>query len=163
MHRYALRNDQWAKITDVLPGCEGHVGGDTDDRLFVDAVIYRYRKGIPWRDLPDRYGPWKSTHRRYRRLCECGVFAGIFDMLVRDADNEFMMLDGRSCAPTSTVPAPKKAGQNQAIGRSRGGLTTKIHAVVDAQAREILKVMSKPLSAMGEGWVRSRSYRHRAR
>src|ERR1700736_2611886 len=94
MHRFALRDDQWAKIKDVLPGREGHVGGTApDNRLFVDAVIYRYRTGIPWRDLPDRYGPWKSTHRRYRRWCESGVFAGIFEMLARDADNEFMMLD----------------------------------------------------------------------
>jgi transposase len=73
MHRYALREDQWAKITDVLLGREGHVGGTTpDNRLFVDAVIYRYRTGIPWRDLPDRYGRWKSTHRRYSRWCESG-------------------------------------------------------------------------------------------
>ena len=54
MHRYALRDDQWLKIKDVLPGREGHVGGTAaDNRLFVDAVIYRYRTGIPWRDLPD--------------------------------------------------------------------------------------------------------------
>ena len=53
MHRYALRDDQWDKIKDFLPGREGHVGGTAaDNRLFVDAVIYRYRTGIPWRDLP---------------------------------------------------------------------------------------------------------------
>ena len=57
MHRYALRDDQWEKIKDFLPGREGHVGGTAaDNRLFVDAVIYRYRTGIPWRDLPERYG-----------------------------------------------------------------------------------------------------------
>ena len=60
MHRYALRDDQWDKIKDFLPGREGHVGGTAaDNRLFVDAVIYRYRTGIPWRDLPERYGHWK--------------------------------------------------------------------------------------------------------
>jgi transposase len=94
MHRCALRDDQWQKIKDGLPGREGHVGGTApDNRLFVDAVIYRYRTGIPWRDLPERYGAWKSTHRRYRRWCESGVFAGIFERLARDAGNEFMMLD----------------------------------------------------------------------
>ena len=57
MQRYALRDDQWTKIKDFLPGREGHVGGTApDNRLFVDAVIYRYRTGIPWRDLPERYG-----------------------------------------------------------------------------------------------------------
>jgi len=94
MHRYALRDDQWLRIKDLLPGREGHVGGTApDNRLFVDAVIFRYRTSVPWRDLPERYGHWKSTHRRYRRWCESGVFARVFEMLARDADNEFMMLD----------------------------------------------------------------------
>ena len=94
MHRYALRDDQWLRIKDMLPGREGHVGGTApDNRLFVDAVIFRYRTSIPWRDLPERYGHWKTTHRRYRRWCESGVFTRAFEMLARDADNEFMMLD----------------------------------------------------------------------
>ena len=94
MHRYALRDDQWFRIKDMLPGREGHVGGTApDNRLFVDAVIFRYRTSIPWRDLPERYGHWKTAHRRYRRWCESGVFARVFAMLARDADNEFMMLD----------------------------------------------------------------------
>ena len=64
MHRYALRDDQWARIKDFLPGRVGHVGGTAaDNRLFVDAVVYRYRTGVPWRDLPERYGDWKATHR----------------------------------------------------------------------------------------------------
>ena len=50
MHRYALRDDQWDRIKDFLPGREGHVGGTAaDNRLFVEAVVYRYRTGIPWR------------------------------------------------------------------------------------------------------------------
>src|SRR6266536_3465258 len=57
MRRYALRDDQWDRIKDILPGREGHVGVTAkDDRLFVEAVIYRYRAGIPWRDLPERVG-----------------------------------------------------------------------------------------------------------
>ncbi len=56
MRRYALRDDQWGRIKDFLPGREGHVGGTAaDNRLFVDAVLYRYRAGIPWRDLPERF------------------------------------------------------------------------------------------------------------
>jgi transposase len=133
MHRYALRDDQWARIKDSLPGRKGHVGGTAaDNRLFADAVISRYRTGIPWRDLPERYGQWKPTHRRYRRWCKSGVFACIFETLAADADNEFdNRRDHRSCAPAQRR-RPKKDGDNQAIGRSRGGLTTKIHAVVDA-------------------------------
>ena len=91
MQRYALRDDQWTRIKDFLPGREGHVGGTApDNRMFVDAVIYRYRTGIPWRDLPERYGDWKATHKRFRRWCESGVFARILGALALDADAEYM-------------------------------------------------------------------------
>ena len=57
MRRYALRDDQWERIKDLLPGREGHVGVTArDNRLFVEAVLYRYRAGIPWPDLPERFG-----------------------------------------------------------------------------------------------------------
>ena len=134
MQRYALRDDQWAEIQGFLPGRDGHVGGTApDNRLFVDAIVYRYRTGIPWRDLPERYGKWKPTHKRFRRWCESGVFARFLAILARDPDAEYMSIDYRPlCVHISTVPAPKKDGEDQAIGRSRGGLTTKIHAIVDA-------------------------------
>lgn len=94
MRRYGLRDDQWDRIKDFLPGREGHVGGTAaDNRLFVEAVLYRYRAGIPWRDLPERFGDWKTTHKRLRRWCESGVFERIFKMLSEDCDNEYMMLD----------------------------------------------------------------------
>ena len=86
MERFALRNDQWDRIKNILPGREGHVGGTAEDnRLFVEAVLYRFRT--------DR------CHHRTRSSTQ------------------------RRCA--------KKNGA-QAIGRSRGGLTTKVHALVDA-------------------------------
>ncbi len=94
MRRYGLRDDQWERIKDFLPGREGHVGGTAaDNRLFVEAIIYRYRSGIPWRDLPERFGDWKATHKRFRRWCESGVFERIFKILAADADSEYMMLD----------------------------------------------------------------------
>ena len=68
MHRHALRDDQWERIKDYLPGRPGSVGVTAaNNRLFVEAVLYRYRAGIPWRDLPERFGDWKSTHRRFSR------------------------------------------------------------------------------------------------
>src|SRR5713226_8291748 len=84
MRRYALRDDQWDRIKDFLPGREGHVGGTAaDNRLFVEAVLYRYRAGIPWRDLPERFGGWAKS----------GVFERIFKLLASDHDNEYMMID----------------------------------------------------------------------
>ena len=57
MRRYGLGDDQWERIRDMLPGREGHVGVTAqDNRLFVEAVLYRFRAGIPWRDLPERFG-----------------------------------------------------------------------------------------------------------
>jgi transposase len=62
MNRYALRDDQWERIKDLLPGKPGNVGVTAhDNRRFVEAVLYRYRTGIPWRDLPERFGDWKNT------------------------------------------------------------------------------------------------------
>ena len=132
MQRFGLRDDQWERIKDFLPGREGHVGGTAaDNRLFVDAVLYRYRTGIPWRDLPVRFGDWKIVHQRFSRWAKSGVFERIFKSLASDPDNEYMMIDATIVrAHQHSAGARKKS--SQAIGRSRGGLTTKIHALVDA-------------------------------
>ena len=77
MRRYALRDDQWDRIKDILPGREGHVGGTAaDNRLFVEAVLFRFRAGIPWRDLPERFGDWKIVYQRFNRWAKSGVFEG---------------------------------------------------------------------------------------
>jgi len=94
MRRYGLRDDQWERIQDLLPGRPGHVGVTaTDNRLFVDAVLYRYRAGIPWRDLPERYGPWKAVHMRFTRWAKGGIWAMVFEHLAADADPEYAMID----------------------------------------------------------------------
>ena len=94
MERFALRNDQWDRIKNILPGREGHVGGTAEDnRLFVEAVLYRFRTGSPWRDLPERFGYWKSVHQRFSRWAKSGVFKRIFKLLASDRDNEYMMID----------------------------------------------------------------------
>ena len=60
MTRYELRDDRWERIKDLVPGKLGDVGATgRDNRRFVEAVLYRYRAGIPWRDLPERFGDWK--------------------------------------------------------------------------------------------------------
>ncbi len=108
-----MRDNQWLKIKDFLPGREGHVGGTApDNRLFVDAVIYRYRTGIPWRDLPERYGDWKATHKRFRRWCESGVFARALGILALDADAEYMSIDSTSVrAHQHSAGAQKKTAR----------------------------------------------------
>lgn len=92
--RYGLRDDQWARIEDLLPGRVGQVGGTAqDNRRFVEAVLYRYRAGIPWRDLPERFGDWKNTHKRFSRWATSGVWERVFTTLCADADNEYALID----------------------------------------------------------------------
>lgn len=132
--RHALRDEQWAKIKDLLPGQEGMVGVTANDnRLFVDAVIYRYKTGIPWRDIPERFGDFRVVHLRFSRWAKRGVWEIIFKILAADADNEYGMIDSTVVrAHQHSAGAIKKEGEDQAIGRSKGGLSTKIHATVDA-------------------------------
>jgi transposase len=64
-----------------------------DNRLFVEAVLYRCRTGVPWRDLPEHFGDWKNIHRRYSRWAKSGVWKRVFRHLASDADHEYAMLD----------------------------------------------------------------------
>ena len=102
----------------MLPGREGHVGGTAkDNRLFVEAVIWKFRSGAPWRDLPERFGDWKNTHRRFSRWSESGVWASLFKCLAADADNEYAMID-------STIV---RAHQHSAGARKKGATTIGKH------------------------------------
>ena len=94
MRRYALRDDQWERIQGLLPGREGCVGVTAkDNRLFVEAVLYRYRAGIPWRDIPERFGDFRVIHTRHTRWSASGVWEKVFKLLAGDADNEYAMID----------------------------------------------------------------------
>src|SRR4051794_41931137 len=100
MRRYALRDDQWDRIKDLLPGREGCVGVTAkDNRLFVEAGLYRYRAGIPWRDLPERFGDWKKVHTRFCRWAETGVWGRIFRHPARQGDNEHGMIRSTGARP----------------------------------------------------------------
>ena len=94
MRRYGLRDDQWERIRDLLPGRAGSVGVTArDNRLFVEGVLYRYRAGLPWRDLPERFGDGVQVHRRFSRWAKSGVWEKMFQHLAADADNEYAMID----------------------------------------------------------------------
>jgi len=135
--RYALRDDQWERIKDLLPGREGTVGVTAkDNRLFVEAVLYRYRAGIPWRDLPERFGDFRVIHTRFTRWSRSGVWERVFQHLAEDADNEYTMIDSTIVrAHQHSAGALRGEPQPEAIGRSKGRLSTKIHATVDARSK----------------------------
>ena len=94
IRRYGLSDAQWERIKDLLPGRAGHAGRPaSNNRLFVEAVLYRYRAGIPWRDLPERFGDFRVVHLRHTRWSRSGVWQRVFEALAEDADNEWAMID----------------------------------------------------------------------
>ena len=115
MRRYGLRDDQWERIKDMLPGRDGHVGVSAkDNRLFIEAVIWKFRTGAPWRDVPERFGDWKNIHRRFSRWAKSGVWERIFKALADDPDNEYAMLDATIVrAHQHSAGAPKKGARTK--------------------------------------------------
>ena len=118
MRRYALRDDQWERIKNLLPGRRGHVGVTAkDNRLLVEAVLYRYRAGIPWRDPPERFGDWKRVHTRFGRWATGGVWARVFEHLAGGADNQYAMIDSTIVrAHQHSAGAAKKAAAARRSG-----------------------------------------------
>jgi len=92
--RYEISDEQWERIQTLLPGRKGHVGATAlDNRRFVNGCLWILRSGAPWRDLPERYGDWNSTYRRFSRWAKSGVWERIFKHLSQDKDNEYLMID----------------------------------------------------------------------
>lgn len=92
--RYELSDGQWKQIELLLPGKAGDRGVTArDNRVFVNAVLWVLRSGARWSDLPERYGKWKSVHKRFTRWAESGVWERVFDSLVKAPNNDYLMLD----------------------------------------------------------------------
>jgi len=123
MRLHRLRDDQWDRIRDNLPGRAGSVGVTAaDNRLFVDAVLYRYRTGIPWRDLPECLGDWNNTHRRHSRWAKSDVWTSILALLSVNADNEYAMIDSTIMrAHQHSAGAKKKPAKIRRSGRAEAG------------------------------------------
>jgi transposase len=94
MSRYELTDEQWERIKDWLPGRKENCGVTAkDNRAFVNGVLWILRSGARWQDLPPRYGNWKSSHKRFTRWSQRGIWESIFKMLTKDRDNEYLMID----------------------------------------------------------------------
>ena len=119
MHRHALTDEQWQRVCGVLPRQGAGPAATLGDRSFVDAVIFRARTGIPWRDLPERFGPWKSVYNRFRNWSRRGCWEHIFKALQVEIDEEGCIVDG------SVV----RAHQDAAGGK--GGSTAMLWAVLE--------------------------------
>jgi transposase len=100
-------------------------------------VLYRYRAGIPWRDFPEPFGDRKNVHRRFSRRSETGVSERVFQHLAADVNDEYAMIDSTIVRANQLSAGAAKMGEDQAIGRSRGGLSTRINTLVDALGNPI--------------------------
>jgi len=103
MQRHALTDEQWARLQPLLPWRAQGRKATRGDRLFVEAVVFRARTGIPWRDLPERFGSWKSVYNRFRNWAEKDVWAQVFRELRVEVDKKASIVDG------STVRAHQDA------------------------------------------------------
>jgi transposase len=109
--RFVLSDAAWAKVAPVLPGKTSDPGATgKDNRLFLEAVLWRVRTGVPWRDLPVDFGKWNSIFVRFKRWAKSGVFERLFERLSGQPDFEYALIDG------TIVTAHQKASG------ARGGL-----------------------------------------
>ena len=93
--RTVLTDAMWARIEHMLPGRKSDPGVTAaDNRLFVEAVLWRTRTGSPWRDLPERFGNWNSVFKRFRRWVLAGVFERVFKALSGSFHLEYVFVDG---------------------------------------------------------------------
>ncbi|WP_443051385.1 IS5 family transposase [Streptomyces sp. JV184] len=168
MPRHTLLTDrQWDRTRPLLPSSTGRRGRPWDDhRRIVEACVYQYRTGILWRDLPARFGSWKTVWARHRRWAADGTWDRVLGVLLARANNDgpidWRVAGGGGLHHHPGPPArhqhppPEKCraaarGQGldahreppgHAIGHSRGGLTTKIHHAVDGHGRPLVVVVT---------------------
>src|SRR3979490_2366392 len=145
MERHALRDDQFARIEHLLPGRPGTVGRKSalGNRLFVDAVIWKFRVGTPWRDLPERFGGWCNTHKRFSRWAVSGVWESLFKVLADDPDNEYAMIDATIVRAHQHSAGARKKGVSTKPSATRAVVfTTKIHVIVDALGNPLRLILT---------------------
>lgn len=95
MRRHELTDEQFKQIESLLSGRKESVGVTAkDNRLFINGVLWIFKTGAQWRDLPERYGHWMHVYRCFSRWVQSGIFDKIFRILAKDADMEFLLMDG---------------------------------------------------------------------
>jgi transposase len=89
-----LTDEQWSQVRKLLPKRRQGPKSKIGDRQFVDAVLYRAKTGVPWRDLPERFGPWKTIYNRFSNWADRGVWELIFKALQLEHDEIGSIIDG---------------------------------------------------------------------
>ena len=129
MARLMLSDELWSKLRGIM--LQHRIYDKPTLRLIVEAMLYRMRVGCPWRDLPAEFGCWNSIYQQFNRWSSKDKLMSIFKALVHDPDLEWQFIDG-SIVRAHQHRSGAFGNENQAIGKSVGGNTTKIHMAVDA-------------------------------
>ncbi|MFB8106896.1 IS5 family transposase [Streptomyces sp. NPDC056007] len=140
MRRHELSDAEWEFVRPLLPlSLRGRKR--VDARRVLNGIVWKFRTGSAWRDVPDRYGPWATLHTRFRRWAKDGTFARMLQAAQARVDaavgiDWLVSVDSTVVrAHQHAAGAPKRGALGPALGRSRGGLTTKIHLACDALGR----------------------------
>ncbi|WP_439145754.1 IS5 family transposase [Streptomyces canus] len=148
-----LTDAQWARIEPLLPDRTPRRGGRwRDHREVIDAIAFKFQTGTQWVHLPEKYGNWRGIYNRLRMWAVDGTWERVFTALMAQADADEDL--NRAVSVDSTIVrahqhaagarkrGPRSANRDHAIGRSRGGLTTKIHLVADGRCRPLAFVLT---------------------
>ena len=114
MHRHALTDEQWERLQQLLPKQRTGPASTLGDRQFIDAVLYRAKTGVPWRDLPERFGPWKTVYNRFANWAKRGVWAKAFKALQMRIDKTGSIVDA-SVVRAHQDAAGGKGGSNEML------------------------------------------------
>ena len=118
--RTVLKDEQWERIKDFLPGKAGDCGVTAvDNRQFVEAVLWIARTGSPWRGLPESFGHWHRVYVRYNRWSHKGTWAKILAAVAGDPDLKYLMVDG-SVVRVHQHGAAKKTATGRGDGAVKG-------------------------------------------
>lgn len=128
MHRHALTDAQWKRLEPLLPRRPQGRKSTLGDRLFIDAVLFRAKTGVPWRDLPERFGPWKTVYNRFNNWAAQDHWAAIFRELQLEVDEIGSIVDG------SVVRAHQDASGGK--GGSKGTLWDALEEVFRAKSTQ---------------------------
>jgi transposase len=134
MDKYYITEEAFEKIFSYLRGKKGvYCKSVEKTKKFLEAVYFIMRTGAQWIELPSYYGAYKSVHRRFIYWAKKGIWNQILTHFAKDCDGESFMIDGSVIRAHACASGYKKDQQEeQALGRSKGGFSTKIHALVDA-------------------------------
>lgn len=136
MIRHRLDDTKWSKVYACLKVTPGiYTGNEEKSRQFIDAVHWVMRTGAQWRDLPSELGKWNTVFKRFARWSDKHVWEKLHQQLIEEPDMEWLLIDSTvvRAHPCAAGAPQKKGGQaKQALGKSVGGFSTKIHATVDA-------------------------------